>query len=106
MSFLGILLIAIAKVIDLVAGIYTLIVAGTVIVSWVRPDPYNPIVVFLNQATEPVFRFVRQFLPSLLRRSRIDWTPLIVILVIIFLETILVGTLSDLGNRLRHFSLN
>ena len=101
MSFLGLLLIALSKVIDLVAGVYTLIVAGAVIISWVRPDPYNPIVIFLNQATEPLFRWVRRIIPSIFKRSRIDWTPLIVITLIIFLETILSGTLHDMGTRLR-----
>lgn len=101
MSFLGILFIALAKVVDLVAGMYTFLVAGAVIISWVRPDPYNPIVVFLYQATEPVFRFVRRLLPPIFKRGRIDWTPMIVIVMIIFLETIISGTLYDLGSKLR-----
>jgi len=101
MSFLGLIFIALSKVISLIVGIYTFIVAGAVIVSWVRPDPYNPIVNFLYQATEPVFSRVRRFLPSFLYKTGIDWTPMVVIIVLIFLETVISGTLSDIGFRLR-----
>ncbi len=101
MSLLGNLLIALAKVLNLIGNLYTFIVAGAVIVSWVRPDPYNPIVVFLYQATDPIFRRVRRFMPRFLFASSIDWTPLIVVIVIIFIQTILVGTLEDLGHNLR-----
>lgn len=102
MSILGTVLIAFAKVISLIVGIYTFIVAGAVIVSWVRADPYNPIVNFLHQVTEPVFSRCRRFLPRVLYKTGIDWTPMLVIIILIFLETIISGTLRDVGMNLRY----
>lgn len=102
MAILGNIFIALAKVISLIVGIYTFIVAGAVIVSWVRADPYNPIVNFLHQLTEPVFSKCRRFLPSILYRTGIDWTPMLVIIILIFLETIVSGTLRDIGMNLRY----
>lgn len=101
MSFIGTLFIAIAKVLSLIVNLYTFIVAGAVILSWVRPDPYNPIVRFLSMATEPVFSRLRRYLPSFLYRSGIDFTPLVVIILLVLLETILTTTLFDIGYSLR-----
>lgn len=101
MAILGNIFIALAKVISLIVGVYTFIVAGAVIVSWVRADPYNPIVNFLYQATEPVFSRCRRFLPGFLYRTGIDWTPMIVIIVLIFLETVISGSLRDIGLSLK-----
>lgn len=101
MSLLGNLLIATAKAIDLVAGLYTLIIAGAVIISWVRPDPNNPIVRFISMATEPVFSKCRRYLPRALFRTGIDWTPVVVIILLVFLQNLLSGTLSDWGHQLR-----
>ncbi len=101
MPFLGLILIALAKIISLITSIYTFIVAGSAIISWVRPDPYNPIVVFLYQATNPLYRQMRRYLPSFLYSQSIDWTPMIVILLLVLIETIVGGGLYDLGNQLR-----
>ncbi|MDO8519138.1 MAG: YggT family protein, partial [Deltaproteobacteria bacterium] len=91
MPLLGNLLIALGKVISLIVGVYTFIVAGAVIISWVRPDPYNPIVQFLNRTTEPVFSWVRRFIPRFLYQTGIDFTPLLVIVLLVFLETLIAG---------------
>lgn len=101
MSFLGTLLIALAKVISLILNLYTFIIAGSVIISWVQPDPYNPIVRFLRSATDPVFSYVRRFVPRFLLRSGVDITPLLVIIVIVFAEALITSTLIDTGLRLR-----
>lgn len=101
MSFVGTIFIALAKVVDLVVGLYTLIVAGAVIISWVRPDPYNPIVRFLYSATKPVFSLCRRYLPRFFYRTGLDWTPLIVIIILVFLKTIISDTLFDIGYSLR-----
>lgn len=102
MSLIGNFLLALAKVISLISGLYTFIVAGAIIVSWVKPDPYNPIVLFLYQATEPVFRQIRRILPRFFYSTGIDWTPMIVIIILIFIETLLTGTLTDIGMKLRY----
>ena len=67
--------------------------------SWVNPDPYNPIVRFLYGITEPVFAFVRRYLPIL--PMGLDLSPLIVLLAIVFLQQFLVKTLIQLAEALR-----
>lgn len=91
-------LTALAKVIDLVLTFYMWIIIIRAIISWVNPDPFNPIVRFLYQITEPVLYRVRRFLPPL---GGIDLSPLIVILLIVFLQQFLVPSLYDLAVRLR-----
>jgi YggT family protein len=69
------------------------------LLTWVNPDPRNPIVRFLYNATEPVLYRVRRAIPSF---GGIDFSPLVVILAIMFLQTFLVGSLHDLAARLRY----
>jgi YggT family protein len=75
------------------------IVIARALISWVNPDPYNPIVRFLYQVTEPVLYHVRRFLP--LRGMLIDLSPVVVLLIIFFLDTFLVKTLEDLAITIR-----
>jgi YggT family protein len=58
------------------------------VISWVSPDPRNPIVQFLYRATEPMLRPLRRILPPG-RTGGIDFTPILLILIIIFVETVL-----------------
>jgi len=67
--------------------------------SWVNPDPYNPIVRFLNSITEPVLYRVRQLIP--MSGVGIDFSPIIVILAIIFLQSFLVNSIGMIAARLQ-----
>jgi YggT family protein len=69
------------------------------LLSWVNPDPYNPIVRFIINATEPVLYRVRQNLPVFF--GGIDFTPMIVILAIVFLDRFLVPTIATMALRLQ-----
>ncbi len=89
---------ALAYILDMVLRIYFWIIIIRAIISWVNPDPYNPIVRFLYQITEPVLRPIRRIIPPL---GGIDISPLIVILVIYFLQIFLVPTLLQLAYSLR-----
>jgi len=89
------LLNATATVLNLVLTLYMYVIIARAIISWVNPDPYNPIVRFLCSATEPVMRRVRRSVPSVF--GGIDWSPLIVILAIYFLQVFLVASLRDLA---------
>ncbi|MFH0800456.1 MAG: YggT family protein [Pseudomonadota bacterium] len=97
MSVLGYLIIALAKVVGLVINIYTMIVVVAALISWVNPDPYNPIVRILFGLTEPAFRFVRRILPAALLRIRIDISPIIVLILLVILDTVVGGILLDIG---------
>ncbi len=100
MHTLGYLIISFAKVIQLLANIYTFIIAGSVIISWVGADPYNPIVRFLRQATEPVFWRVRKLLPKALLRTGIDFTPLLVLILLTLIENLAVNLLYEWAQKL------
>jgi YggT family protein len=67
--------------------IYAYIVVARAILSWVNPDPYNPIVRFLYNATEPVLQRLRQLLP--LRVGGLDFTPMVLIFVLFFVSNFL-----------------
>jgi|SRR5664280_1364850 YggT family protein len=91
-------IIGLAKVIDLALTLYMWIIVFRALISWVNPDPYNQIVVFLYRVTEPVLRPIRRILP--MRNIGIDISPIIVILVIIFLQYFLVETMIQMATHL------
>jgi len=92
------LLTAIAAVLDVVLQTVLLIVFVNAILSWVRPDPYNPIVVFLERVSDVVCSPVRRLIPTAL--GGIDFAPFVAMLLLWFLRMFLVGTLRDLAVRL------
>ena len=91
------LLAAIARVLDVVLSIFMWIVIARAILSWVSPDPYNPIVRFIHNITEPVLHQIRKRLP--LNFGGIDFSPILVLLAIIFLRQFVVQSLFDLALR-------
>ena len=88
-------LVAIAKILNIALSLYMWIVIGRAIISWVNPDPYNPIVKFLNAVTEPILYPIRRKIP--INLGGIDFSPILVILAIIFLQSFLVKTLMQLA---------
>jgi YggT family protein len=91
------LLVALAQVLNLVLTMYMWLIIARALISWVNPDPYNPIVRFLYNVTEPVLAWVRQRLP--LVYSGLDLSPLLVLLAIVFLKNFLIASLLDLAYR-------
>jgi len=98
MFLLANLVTATAVALSLILNFYMWIVIASVIVSWVNADPRNPIVRFLYNATEPLFYRVRRAIPAV--AAGIDFSPLIVIVAIYFLEAFLVRSLYDIAARL------
>ncbi len=90
-------LIAIARILDIGLSLYMYIIIARAIISWVNPDPYNPIVRFLNSITEPVLLRVRRRLPLFF--GGMDFSPIIVILAIIFIQTFVVQSLVQMATR-------
>jgi len=99
MFIFGNFLIAAARIIDIVLTAYMWIIIIRAILSWVNPDPYNPIVRVLYQITEPVMARVRAWIP--LQGMGIDFSPLIILLAIVFLQSFLVPSLIQLAASLR-----
>jgi YggT family protein len=98
MFVIGNFLAAVAKVIDIGLSLYMWIIIARAVISWVNPDPYNPIVRFLNAVTEPVLYPIRRRLPISL--GGMDFSPIVVILAIIFVQTFLVQSLIQIAARL------
>lgn len=92
---------ALAVVLNFGLTIYMWIVIIRALISWVSPDPYNPIVVFLRRATDPVLYPIRRRLPYSFQKTGIDFSPLVLLGIIFFLQYFLVETLYDLAARLR-----
>ena len=61
---------------------YTLVVFAAVVVSWLSPNPYNPIVRFLRAVTEPALARLRPYVPNVLWSTGLDFTPLFLILLL------------------------
>ncbi|HDS15412.1 MAG TPA: YggT family protein [Proteobacteria bacterium] len=93
------LLIAVARILDVVLSIYLWIVIIRALLSWVNPDPYNPIVRFLYQVTEPVFYRIRRWFPWT-AMGGIDFSPMLIMLAIFFLQSFLVQTLMQFAYSL------
>ena len=98
MFLLSNLLLALANLVNLVLEAYFWIIIAGAVLSWLSPDPSNPIVRFLRRVTEPVLRPVRRRLPT---GMGLDFSPMVVLLAIYFLKWFLVGSLRDLALSLR-----
>lgn len=81
------LVTSILTVVISVVVLYKWIIIIAAVLTWVRPDPYNPIVQLLYRLTEPAYALIRKYIPTVF--GGMDLAPVIVILVLIFLETFL-----------------
>jgi YggT family protein len=103
MTLLAAFLNAIAAVLEVIFQFATLIVIVQAIISWVNPDPSNPIVRFLHGMTEPLLRPLRRYIP--LVGGRLDLSPLVLLLVIIFLQSFLLQALRGYAIQLQRAAL-
>lgn len=92
------LLVALANVLHIVLNAYMWVVIIRALLSWVNPDPYNPIVRFLYSVTEPVLMAIRRRIPTAF--GGIDFAPFLVILAIYFLDGFLVPSLMGFALRM------
>ena len=92
-------LVAVAQVLDYVLWAYTWILLARVVISWVNADPYNPVVRFIYNATEPVLKRVRERFP--VYTGGFDLSPIVVWIAVLFLQHFLVRSLYDAAYALR-----
>lgn len=89
------LIISVVQIFSLIIDIYVWVIIAAALISWVRPDPYNPIVQILYRLTQPAYNLVRRFIPTMI--GSIDLAPLIIILALkfiqIFLTNLILGSL-------------
>ncbi len=98
MYIVGYFLMAVANVLNFVLLFFMWIVIARAILSWVNPDPYNPIVRFIHNVTEPILSQVRKKLP--INFGGIDFSPIIIILIIYFLRDFVVNSLVRFSDTL------
>ena len=100
MFILSNLLAAIASLLSMIFTVVYWLILIRALLSWVNPDPHNPVVQFLYKATEPILYPIRKILPLDMAMG-IDISPIIAFLILIFLRSFLVKTLLDISLRLR-----
>lgn len=86
------ILLALAKIVELADGlltVYKYILLASVIISWVNPDPYNPIVSFIYRVTEPLLRKIRRHMPD---TGIVDLSPLVAFAIIYVLQIVVFNT--------------
>ena len=86
---------ALAQILSMVINIYIWVVIIAALISWVRPDPYNPIVQILYKLTEPLYARIRRLIPTII--GGVDLTPILVILALKFIDLFLVQLLFSLA---------
>jgi YggT family protein len=96
---LGTLILALANLLHIVLMAYLIIIIARALISWVSPDPFNPIVRFLYRTTEPVLRPIRRRLPDF--QIGLDLSPVVVIIAIQIVDSYIVPELFALGLSLR-----
>jgi len=88
---------AVATILDYVLWLYMWVIIARALISWVNPDPWNPIVQFLDRATQPVLAPIRRWIGV---RMGMDLSPIVVILIITFLQIAIVQSLKELAMRM------
>jgi len=94
MFIMGYFLQALSGVLHIIFMTATIIVIARAVLSWVSPDPYNPIVRIISQLSEPLLSMIRKYVPMI---AGIDFSPLIALLVIMFLDNFVVATLNRIA---------
>ena len=89
-------LTALANLVEMVFTLYIYVVVARALISWVSPDPYNPIVRFLHNATDPVLYRLRRLLPF--STGAIDFSPMILIFLLFLVKGFLVSMLFSFSH--------
>lgn len=92
---MNVFFVSLARLVDLVFTVYIFIVVARALISWVSPDPYNPIVRFLHNATDPALYRLRRLLPF--STGGLDFSPMILIFLLYFVQGLLVNLLFSLA---------
>jgi YggT family protein len=99
MFVFGNLFSSIASILNLLLDLYFWVIFARAILSWIRPDPYNPIVKTIYRLVDPLTYKISRIIPT--RIGMVDVAPFILMLLIIFAQKFLVSTLFDIGARMK-----
>jgi YggT family protein len=98
MFVVGNFVTGIAYVVDMVLNIYFWIILIRAVLSWIQPNPYNPLVRTIYKLVDPVTHKISRMIPT--RLGMIDFAPFILMLLIVFLQRFLVRSLFEFGARM------
>ena len=98
MFILGNLIIGLTTVLDSVLFLFTIIIIASAVISWVNADPRNQIVRIIHNLTTPIFKMVRRKMRT--TYGNMDLAPIIVILIIMFIQAGIVPSLYKIGANL------
>jgi YggT family protein len=99
MFVFGNLFSSIASILNLLLDLYFWVILARAILSWIKPDPYNPIVRTICRLVDPLTYKISRIIPT--RIGMVDVAPFILMLLIIFVQKFLVATLFDIGARMK-----
>jgi len=99
-SFIGYLAIAIIKIASLAVNLYSMIVIAAAFMSWINPDPYNPIVKFIYGITNPIFKLTRKMLPASISRYKIDLSPIAILITLSLIQSVILAPLYGFALKL------
>ncbi len=94
---MSVLIISIARILDLAFNIYIFIVIARALISWVNPDPYNPIVRFLHSVTDPALYRLRRLMPFL-QAGAFDFSPIALLILLSVVQQVVVAFLYQLAH--------
>lgn len=103
MFILGNLIIGLTTVLDAFLFIFTIIILASAVISWVNADPYNPIVKVIRNLTDPVYKKVRRKIKT--TYGAMDFTPIILLLIIMFVQSGILPSLHQIGRSLTQGAL-
>ena len=83
---------AVIYVVDLLLTAYSIVLVVVCLISWVNPDPYNPIVRILRNLSEPLLWRIRKYLPFTYYRG-MDFSPLVLLILIQLVKMIVIKSL-------------
>jgi YggT family protein len=98
MEVFGNLIIGLALVLDFGLGLYKWVVIASAVLSWVRPDPYAPVVRFIYSLTDPVIYWIRRHLPTVI--GGLDLSPFVLILGIIAVQRFVLPAIVEWAKHL------
>lgn len=98
MIFVPLFLVVLAALLQSIIGLYIIVVIASALITWVQPNPYNPVVKILNKLTQPVYAFMRRYIPTVF--GGIDLAPMIVIFALQFLYLVTSNLFEKLVNAL------
>ena len=93
------ILFAIAGILQMLINLLIIIIIARAVISWVNADPFNPIVRFLSAASDPLLNPLRRYIPPV--GGGIDITPIVLLLILYFLDYALVQTIADYATQMR-----